>query len=173
MRTRLLAVLFGLVIACGLSVAGEPKGLQEKMTPQEFHAAGLDKLTPTELAALDNWLQADHQKVAAEAAAVAAAKAESEKASAIASSFRRTSQGFLESSNPTTVESRLQGEFHGWSGRTVFILENGQIWIQVEDAEFRSPKLMQPMITISPGLLGGWKLRVEGSTRFAMVKRVQ
>ncbi len=158
MRTRLLAVLFGLVIACGLSVAGEPKGLQEKMTPQEFHAAGLDKLSPDELAALNAWLESDHKTTAAAAAA---------------STYRRTSQGFLESSSPTTVESRLQGEFHGWSGRTVFILENGQIWIQVEDAEFRSPKLMQPMITISPGLLGGWKLRVEGSTRFAMVKRVQ
>ena len=30
----------------------------------------------------------------------------------------------------TTIESRIDGEFKGWEGKTVFKLQNGQIWQQ-------------------------------------------
>ena len=36
--------------------------LQSEMTPSEFKAAGLDKLSPAELAALNGWLQGKVQK---------------------------------------------------------------------------------------------------------------
>ncbi|PYL60787.1 MAG: hypothetical protein DMF31_03670 [Verrucomicrobia bacterium] len=36
-------------------------GIQEMMSPEEFKAAGLDKLTPDELQKLDAWLQGYRQ----------------------------------------------------------------------------------------------------------------
>jgi len=30
----------------------------------------------------------------------------------------------------STIESRIDGEFKGWEGKTVFKLQNGQIWQQ-------------------------------------------
>ena len=44
-----------LLVAAPLS--GQTISVTSLMTPQEFHAAGLHKLTPEELAALNGWLQ--------------------------------------------------------------------------------------------------------------------
>ena len=52
--TLLLAV-FGLA-ANSASAAGF-SSLEERMSQSEFHAAGLDKLSPTELNALNEWLR--------------------------------------------------------------------------------------------------------------------
>jgi len=32
------------------------------------------------------------------------------------------------------IESRVDGEFEGWDGETIFPLTNGQIWQQVQYA---------------------------------------
>lgn len=34
------------------------------------------------------------------------------------------------SGDPSVIESRIDGEFEGWEGDTIFKLENGQIWQQ-------------------------------------------
>ena len=158
MRINFLFVVAVLVLACAPSMAGQPKGLQERMSPQQFHSFGLDKLSPAELAGLSDWMRAQAEPPTPAPAAVELP--------------RRNSEGYLESGGRAEIHSRFQGEFHGWSGHTVFPLENGQVWVQVEDATLTGLKLSHPMITISPGLLGGWKLHVEGSRNFAMVKRV-
>ena len=35
---------------------------------------------------------------------------------------------------PDLIESRIDGEFSGWEGETIFKLQNGQIWQQVSPA---------------------------------------
>ena len=157
MRTNLFIATAVLLLACAPSMAGQPKELQDRMSPQQFHSFGLDKLSPAELAGLSDWMRAQDEPPPAPTPVATP---------------RRNSDGYLESGGRAEIRSRFQGEFHGWNGHTVFPLENGQVWIQVEDATLSGLKLSHPMITISPGLLGGWKLHVEGSRNFAMVKRV-
>src|SRR5207342_2835934 len=52
----LLLAIFGLA-ANSASAAGF-SSLEERMSQSEFHAAGLDKLSPAELNALNEWLRA-------------------------------------------------------------------------------------------------------------------
>ena len=62
---RISATFLGLAIALGFSLGCLPSslaqdegaGIEQQMTPSEFKAAGLEKLTPAELAKLNGWLQ--------------------------------------------------------------------------------------------------------------------
>ncbi len=76
----------------------------------------------------------------------------------------------------TTIEARLVGDFNGWSGKTVFTLDNGQVWQQtnnyIRDYKPRSP-IPQPKVTISKGMIGSYNMRVQGVKRIVQVKRVK
>src|SRR5438876_106563 len=88
--------------------------VQEMMSPEEFRAAGLNKLSPGELQKLDAWLQGYRQ--AAEKKATSRAE--------------RTKLDLL--------VSRVDGSFDGLTGRTVIRLEDGTVWKQAnpDDAQF-------------------------------------
>jgi hypothetical protein len=70
------------------------------------------------------------------------------------------------------IRSRHVGEFNGWDGKTIFQLENGQVWQQT-----RSGRLVwkadSPMITIKRGFMGGYRLSVEGVNKDVYVKRIK
>jgi len=70
------------------------------------------------------------------------------------------------------IQSRFDGSFTGWSGATVFRLENGQVWKQAESGRL-SLKAERPMITIRRGWFGAYYLNVEGANKSIRVKRVK
>jgi len=76
----------------------------------------------------------------------------------------------------TLLEGRLVGDFNGWTGKTVFTLDNGQVWRQtnnnLRDYKPRSP-IPQPKVTISKGLFGSYNMQVDGVKRIVQVKRVK
>ena len=81
--------------------------IQQIMTPDEFKAAGLNKLSPDELTKLNAWLQG-YRQVTEQAA--------EKKATARAS---RTKLDVL--------VSRVDGTFNGLTGRTIIRLEDGTV----------------------------------------------
>ena len=129
------------------------------MSAAQFRAAGLDKLSPEELAALNEWL-----RKSASAGTVSAAPA------AVAMEDRT---GLDDSSYSSGVSSRIIGKFAGWEGKTTFHLENGQVWRQVGSDKWSGVKLENPSVTIKPGFMGSWTLKVEGYNTTTKVKRVQ
>ena len=63
--------------------------------------------------------------------------------------------------------SRLIGEFTGWSGNTIFSLEDGTRWAQqnkVDRYEY-TPALHSPAVKITPASMGGFWLEVTGVNR--------
>ena len=69
------------------------------------------------------------------------------------------------------IESRIDGEFEGWDGDTIFKLVNGQIWQQDEYAYTYSYKY-RPEVTIYR-TSSGWKMKVEGESKEIAVKRIK
>lgn len=61
-----------------------------------------------------------------------------------------------------TVESRIAGDFRGWSGKTVFKLENGQRWQVANGGEYVTPPEPGPKVKIVPSTLGGFWMTIEG-----------
>ncbi len=140
--------------------------LKQQMTAAEFKAAGLDKLSPAELAALDAWLQ---RKVGVEtAAAVEQAREEGRK------EVVEKNRGFFDFGSSEPIVSTIVGEFRGFGGKgKSFTLENGQVWEQTEAASLAGARKTDPKVSIRPGMLGVWYMKIDGYNTQAKVRRVK
>lgn len=165
-------------------MAGE---FSKTLTPEKLQVSGLTKLTPEELFQLETLIEA-YKTGAVEkavetiptptAAAPAAAKAPPEKSGilpdwvgALITLKRAENQP---STKSQSMESRITGEFQGWSGRTQFKLENGQIWTQVNtDSYGYTPPLKSPKVKIFPAAFGTFWLEIEGVGQRCRVKPVK
>jgi len=72
---------------------------------------------------------------------------------------------------PDVIESRIDGEFEGWDGDTVFKLANGQIWEQASYA-YTYHYAYRPEVIIFL-TAGGYKMKVEGVTDTIYVRRLK
>jgi hypothetical protein len=70
------------------------------------------------------------------------------------------------------IQSRYDGEFSGWSGNTLFRLENGQVWKQAQSGRiaFRATR---PVVTIRRSTLGAYRMNVQGLDQSIRVERVK
>lgn len=75
------------------------------------------------------------------------------------------------SSCTPAVESSISGEFEGWSGETIFKLENGEIWQQAE-YDYDYDYEYNPDVTIYQ-TIGGCRMKVEGDDETIIVKRIK
>jgi hypothetical protein len=149
MRKIILSLLVLVASSSGL-FAAEPEtpafpGLQKAMTPEQYEAAGLSKLDPAERAKLDdfikNYVAVSNEKVATSAVD----KAIKEK----------------KVSEPEVIQSRIVGPFTGYTGRTVFTLENGQRWAQSQYDSAYFPKIdSPPVIIVRAGF--GYRMYIAG-----------
>jgi hypothetical protein len=151
-RLLVTAVLSVGVVASNSALAAQPyTPIEQRLSPEQLRATGLDQLQPQQLSLLNELLSSEQATIAAQSA-----KAERERK--------------IEDAR-TPVSSSLRGEFRGWQNGTVFELENGQRW-RVLDSDFATKSLSKPKVTISPGLFGSWYMLVEGTSVKAKVKRV-
>ncbi len=142
------------------AIAKEFSSVEEQMSSREFKAAGLDKLSPEELAALNAWIRSNQPTMGS---GVPYNRAQDD----------LVRIGFDDSDARDLITSNIIGEFKGFGAGTRLKLENGQVW-RVESGELDGIKAMtNPKVTIRPGLIGGWRLQVEGYNSVAKVKRVQ
>ncbi len=70
------------------------------------------------------------------------------------------------------IDSRVQGQFDGWSPGSMIKLANGQVW-QVTDISSRFYDVDSPKVTIARGALGAFYLNLEGDNHTVRVRRVQ
>ncbi len=139
--------------------------VEQLMSADEFKAAGLDKLSAQELAALNAWLQ---RKVGQETAkAVEVAKEEGRKEVA------EKNRGFFDFGSTEAIESNIVGEFKGFANGRKYTLQNGQVWEQVEPASLEGVRRTDPKVTIKPGLFNNWFMRIDGYNTAAKVRRIK
>ena len=153
---RLIATALA-VLLTGAAAAAEFSSLEERMSQAQFHAAGLDKLSPQELKTLNDWLRG-HETVTVTQQQVTA-----------------TGQPVFYPTESTReiIESRIDGSFSGWRGHTVFHLENGQEWTQAESGSFTNGTYDHPKVRVKPMLLGSWLLSIEACGCSVRVQRTK
>ena len=93
--------------------------IEQLMTPQELKETGVAGLTDIQRHALNVWLNRYSRNLLQLAARDAT---------------EAPPQSTVQSRCSPAVESTLAGNFEGWSGETIFKLDNGQIWEQAEYA---------------------------------------
>lgn len=170
-RLRLLACAAVLLGLSGPALAQRvvEGDLQQQMSPAEFKAAGLDKLSPAELAALNGWLQG---KVAAVTADVRERAREEAREEGRQEVIKKT-RGFFDFGSKEPIVSTLPGEFRGFGKGRRYVLANQQEWLQTDDATLSGVRRTDPEVTITPGLMGSWYLQVKGSNTRTKVQRIK
>ncbi len=167
-RVRSLAIVLALagllpVLPVAAQDAAAPS-LRQRMSAEEFRAAGLDKLSPAELASLDAWLNStlgvETRKAADQAAAQTKDRIEQE------------NRGFFNFGSDEPIVSRIQGRFDGFARNRRYVLANGQEWRQVDEASLVGVHLDNPDVRINPSMIGNvWYLAVKGYNTRAKVVR--
>lgn len=178
MTTRLTCLL---ALAFVSPVLADDTPFTKGLSPADFAAAGLGKLTPEELAALDALVQAR------ESGAVAVAKDETTKQ--VTQAVRREVKaedkqeaqkqapaGFLDRMKVllkpgteieySTLESAIVPPFDGYDPGSVLTLVNGQRWKVVDGSSDYRKKVLTPVpVKIIPGSMGGFFMQIAGSGR--------
>ncbi|HVZ66368.1 MAG TPA: hypothetical protein VG936_17530 [Lacunisphaera sp.] len=169
MKTLPLLGLFAI-----LSVGVLAADFWQQLTPAERREAGLEELTPDQRAALDRFAQ----RYATEGARQAVAVAKTEARVMVEKEIKKQDEARLGLESPKNkgdvVSSRIAGTFKGWTGRTLFRLENGQTWVQVDGTDvYWVPARPGPDVEVQRSSIGGWKLVLVENGRWVRVRRVQ
>ena len=165
-----------------VSVQADQKlSIKNRMPQETFDAAGLHKLSAKELEVLTHWLGQQHGDQTTpepESSRLVNNGAVPTRESAAKPDHPNVAFGQEQieqtpaTTAPESIASRIQGEFRGWSGDTVFRLENGQIWRQRVGGKYRSAMRTNPDVVVERGRFGYYLKMVE-SGRSVGVKRIQ
>ena len=123
--------------------------IEQRLSPEQMQATGLNGLSVEQLALLNRLL--------------------SEERTAVIQETARARKPVPQE----PVHSAIKGKFRGWETGTVFELENGERWRVVDGEYFAGKGADNPKVTIRPGALSSWYLQVEGVSVGAKVKRVE
>lgn len=149
------------------------KSLEETMRPEEFKAAGLDKLSEDELQHLDAYLQGYRESAKKKAAEQANANAQEEikkanekaeqaqKETAVAKKEAASSRTKLDS-----LVSRVDGTIDGVKGHAVIRLEDGTVWKQTNPDDRYPATVKDRPTAVVMHTTFGYKMRIEGMPEF-------
>ena len=201
-RNKLSAIAVVVIssLAPVLKAENGSAGCQAVQIPQEiFDAAGLSKLSESELRTLQCWALSLEPKAAApefdaradageirlpsdapeadeDVSELEVSKKEegqlSTGGSGGFSEFRKSVTDMLPTSSADSYSAKIVGSFTGWTGRTRFKLNNGEEWIQRKDG-FLSADLDSPDVEIRVGRFGFATLWVPELRRGIQVKRAK
>jgi hypothetical protein len=174
------------VILLSMHTAAVGGEFTKNLTPEKLRAAGLVKLTPEEIAQLETLIE--NYKTGAVEQAVAAVPP-SPPAPAVKPAPEAKSGSILPDwvgalitlkraeeapAKRQAMDSRIAGDFDGWSGRTNFKLENGQVWTQVNNESYvYTPALKSPKVRIFPATFGTFWLEVEGVNQRCRIRPIR
>ena len=171
------------VLCAGAARADEP--FTKSLSPEDFQAAGLGKLTPEELARLDALVRGEKAGAAArateETTKTVTAKVSQQVRQEVQGEDRKAEQknasaGIIERMKVilkpgteidyTTLDATLVPGFSGYRKGTVLTLTNGQMWaVTGDDRDWMAPAGKPVHVRIIPGSMGGFFMEIEGSGR--------
>ena len=171
---------------------GAFSAIEREMSAEERRATGIDSLSTYELDALNQWLMERFDQVQQTVSAEAreevreevleevreadAAEREAEIERRVAIKVEAATQEIASAPPEPAVrepfEAMIKGRFSGWSGSTVFALDNGQIWRQRAGNVYRH-KGTDYRVRLERNWFGGWEMTMVTSGKTVLVTRVK
>ena len=155
-------------------------GIHELMSQEEYEAAGLNKLTEEERRVLNRWLREHFRQLpepARETPPVAETRTASDTRPDAEAPEVNANESFGLPAKEQPVEAqeltaRVLPPFRGWSGKTVFRLDNGQKWRQRVSGRFTYTG-DDTRVVISKNGWGFYEMRLLVADRSVGVTRVK
>ncbi|MGA0735548.1 MAG: hypothetical protein ACO3PC_08730 [Steroidobacteraceae bacterium] len=136
-------------------------GVSKAMTPAEYARAGLDKLSPEERRILDEWI-----------ARYTGREVEQTVADKVAEVRRLEVAAQPKKLTADRIVATITPPFEGWSGKTTFTLDNGQVWKQRLEGRYRYSGT-DTRVTIAKNFFGFYVMTLEATGRSIGVERVR
>ena len=166
----LLLLNIGIFTWAGSEMPVPKKHIQDVLDSGQFEKSGLNKLTETELNELSGALFGWKGEPFSEGDTVRVAENDSN--GRVADFGKETLPVSQEDKPSENLGSRILGTFTGWKGKSVFHLENGQVWRQIDNSIFVIT-IENPEIVIEKGLFGTYYFQIKGYGSRCKVKRVK
>ncbi len=177
-------------VTVSLASDGQAPEIQTLMAPEDFTAAGLDKLTDEERAHLSEWVARyregaikgppvpgkERKEAASQAEAAAGQQASADDAEPATTDeypggYKTKKERTKEQKAKFELRAKVIPAFTGWSGKTVFSLDNGQVWRQRTPGSLRYSG-GDSNIIISRNLLGKFIMEHPDTGRSVGVRRI-
>ena len=181
-------VLLSLCTATSSIAAPTFESLDKAMTADERVKSGIDSLTAQQREFLNSWLKARYGEPAHIEASesdtailsrpttavpqTAAQAIETEVERRVAAKLAATQTGKDSLKDDIPLEARLVGDFKGWTGKTVFKLDNGQVWRQRSASTYRH-KGADTRVKFEQNWMGGWEMEVLSTGKSVLVKKLR
>jgi hypothetical protein len=162
----LLSLALLLSAAAPADAADAPR-IEQRLTPEQFHATGLDTLSSEQLELLNRLLQE-----APAAQSVASPSAAPDGNDTRRARAAEEAERSLLSSPERAVSAQVMGTVAGWEPGTEFRLDNGQVWKVLKGAAKLPKPRNAPTVKLVPGLGGRWFLEVDEDLPKARVYRI-
>lgn len=154
-------------------------GIEREMLPEDQRATGIDGLSEGQLEALNQWLRQRfnpmQETVSEEVREADAAEREAEIERRVAIEVEAAKQEIQSAPQAPALsepfEAAIEGRFGGWSGKTVFPLDNGQVWRQRHGGRYRHTDNDQ-RVRLYKNFLGMWQMKVLSTGRSIPVRRI-
>jgi len=138
----------------------DPPNVKSLMTPEDYSASGLDKLTDAEREHLSEWVE--RYREGAVIGPVVAKRP---------SQMTEEEKVEAKKARETEIVAKVIPAFTGWSGKTIFRLDNGQVWQQRQPGKVRYAGTDSTVI-ISQNIMGKYILKHQDTGRAVGVQRV-
>ena len=181
-----LALVAPLLTAAIASADTAYQPLERAMTDEERVRSGVDSLTSKQRQYLNDWLKARY----GEAASVDSQERVTTRTNSTPKPSKQTAideeidrrvaeelatrkeQDSKANSNGGPFDAMLIGDFTGWRGKTVFRLDNGQIWRQRSSSQYRH-RGDDYRVKFDKNWMGGWEMTVISSGKSVLVSKVK
>ena len=179
-----------MMIFNGPALASESDNIESVMSTEERLKSGVDTLTAEQRQFLNNWLKENYGRHTESAVARATADNPSESTEQpaklkatpeaieaevdrrVAAKLADERESEKAKQSDSVFEARLTGDFTGWTGKTIFKLDNGQVWRQRSSANYRH-RGSDRRVTFKKNWMGGWEMTVVSSRKTVLVRKVQ
>ena len=181
-----LALAAPLLTAAIASADTAYQPLERAMTDEERVRSGVDSLTSKQRQYLNDWLKARY----GEAASVDSQERVTTRTNSTPKPSKQTAideeierrvaeelatrkeQDSKAKANGGPFDAMLIGDFTGWRGKTVFRLDNGQIWRQRSSSQYRH-RGDDYRVKFDKNWMGGWEMTVISSGKSVLVSKVK
>ena len=188
--TTAIGITSFMMIFNGPALASESDNIETVMSAEERLKSGVDTLTAEQRQFLNNWLKenydrrtddvvtrtaADEQSASTEQPVKLEATPEAIEAEVdrrVAAKLADKGESEKTKQSDSAFEARLTGDFTGWTGKTIFKLDNGQVWRQRSSANYRH-RGSDRRVTFKKNWMGGWEMTVVSSGKTVLVRKVQ
>ena len=179
-----------MMIFNGPALASESDNIESVMSTEERLKSGVDTLTAEQRQFLNNWLEENYGRRTESAVARTTADKPSESTEQpaklkappeaieaevdrrVAAKLADKRESEKAKQPDSAFEARVTGDFTGWTGKTIFKLDNGQVWRQRSSANYRH-RGSDRRVTFKKNWMGGWEMTVVSSGKTVLVRKVQ